>query len=158
MYEELVPVNHICVALTLPLLQTNRNDFSEADDLYAALEQFSTEYPQFAPNPQAGLWLSGESYGGEYITHFAHRIVFGDSLPLKSSLKGIILGNPALSCESDRSGHSAGLQYQLYYHHGLMSYEQFSLWGQTGCDSKGLSAECQKLLSQADIFNIPCLI
>eukprot|EP00928_Gymnodinium_smaydae_P005512 TRINITY_DN11876_c0_g2_i1.p1 TRINITY_DN11876_c0_g2~~TRINITY_DN11876_c0_g2_i1.p1 ORF type:complete len:539 (-),score=37.56 TRINITY_DN11876_c0_g2_i1:357-1919(-) len=128
------------------------NDYQEADDLHDALEAFSALYPSFAPNKRAGLYLSGESYGGEYVPHLAHRIMTGHSHLLKSTLKGIIIANPALSCAADASGRSATLQYQMYFYHGLMSFEQFSKWSANRCDQGALALEepCQQLLMEAE--------
>jgi len=128
----------------------NLDDFKEAESLFESLKAFSAEFPQFAPNEKTGLWLTGESYGGEYVTHLAHEIVFGDSKLLKNSLRGIALGNPALSCEADKSGYSATLQFQLYFHHGLMSHYQFRKWAANKCDANGLHPKCQQLLTDAE--------
>merc|ERR1712159_188316 len=106
----------------------------------------------WAPNKQNGMYLSGESYGGEYVPHLAHRIVFGESNLLKDALRGIAIANPALNCAADKSGYSATLQYQLYFHHGLMSFDQFRKWAVQGCDKgdKALSKECQQLLQEGE--------
>eukprot|EP00656_Telonema_subtile_P032501 TRINITY_DN3570_c0_g1_i2.p1 TRINITY_DN3570_c0_g1~~TRINITY_DN3570_c0_g1_i2.p1 ORF type:complete len:398 (+),score=65.46 TRINITY_DN3570_c0_g1_i2:332-1525(+) len=126
------------------------NDFKESEDLYQSLQVFAQEYPQFAPNSKNGLWLTGESYGGEYVPHLAHQIVFGESESLRSALRGIAVGNPELNCQADKSGYSATLQYQLYFHHGLMSHSQFKLWASNQCELDGLSDKCQALLAQAE--------
>jgi len=128
-------------------------DDREADDLYHALMAFTERYPEFGPSEERPLYLTGESYGGEYVPHLAHRIIFGkESALLSATLRGMAVANPVFNCEGDKSGKAATLQYQMYYHHGLMSYEQFNKWGLHSCDqgSHALSAECQNLLSEAE--------
>jgi len=126
------------------------NDFKEATDLYLSLQLFVRKFPQFAPKAHTGLWLTGESYGGEYVTHLAHQIVFGADPVLKQALRGLAIGNPELNCEIVQSGQSITLQYQLYYHHGLMSFTQFNSWALSNCSQHPLSKACQILFAQAE--------
>eukprot|EP00927_Polykrikos_kofoidii_P054523 TRINITY_DN48935_c0_g1_i1.p1 TRINITY_DN48935_c0_g1~~TRINITY_DN48935_c0_g1_i1.p1 ORF type:complete len:493 (-),score=39.59 TRINITY_DN48935_c0_g1_i1:112-1590(-) len=126
------------------------NDNSEAEDLYQALITFFTSFHQFSHSLDHGLYLSGESYGGEYVPHLAHRIYFGENTLLKNALRGFAIANPALNCAGDKSGYSASLQYQLYFHHGLMSFDQFRKWAGANCDGRALEHDCQLLLEDAE--------
>jgi len=71
---------------------------------------------------------------------------------MKNALRGFIILNPELNCNADKTGYSATLQYQLYFHHGLMSYRQFHKWAQKSCDqgTNALSKPCQALLAEAE--------
>lgn len=128
-------------------------DDRNADDVYEALIAFIERYPDFAPQMgQRPFYLSGESYGGEYVPHLAHRILTGSNARLRDALAGFIVANPVFYCKADASGHSATLQYQMLYMHGLMSYAQFAKWAAMGCDTSYDSrrSTCDALQAEAN--------
>ena len=66
------------------------DDFKEAESLFESLKAFSAEFPQFAPNEKTGLWLTGESYGGECLTVVASNHSDGSACGIEQLREGII--------------------------------------------------------------------
>ena len=136
----------------------DRNDYdklgddAEAEELYAALMAFAKRYPQFAPNPKRGLYLTGESYAGEYVPHLAHKILTAGQSPLlRESLRGFAVGNPIFYCAASQNGQELGLRYAMLFHHGLMSYEQFAKWRTAGCDGPSFNMDrCSAIYDDAE--------
>ncbi|GJN07459.1 hypothetical protein PR202_ga25292 [Eleusine coracana subsp. coracana] len=54
---------------------TRHNEASISNDLYAFLQAFFTEHPQYAEND---FYITGESYAGHYIPAFASRVYQGN--------------------------------------------------------------------------------
>jgi len=128
-------------------------DDLEAEELYAGLIAFAKRYPQFAPSPSTGLFLTGESYAGEYIPHLAHKILTGgQSELLRSSLRGFAVGNPIFYCAASQNGKELSLRYAMFFHHGLMSHEQYAKWAAAGCDNSASfpADRCSALFDQAE--------
>lgn len=63
-----------------------------AQELHHALLTFLTIHPEYRQNP---LWVSGESYAGHYVPHFAWEVHLQNQI----NLAGIVLGNAMLRCE-----------------------------------------------------------
>ena len=78
-----------------------------------------------ATNP---LYLSGESYGGEYVPHLAHSIMtYTPPLATASALapedrakaamakqlRGFLVGNPVFKCGADADGTAMTQQFQV---------------------------------------------
>lgn len=106
-----------------PHWQTNNT--ATARDNYKALQLFFERFPQYSSNE---VWISGESYGGDYGTftqcaqhvymsttlashrpsHCNHgaatvpqlveQVLDGPDATLKAALHGFIIGNPTFSC------------------------------------------------------------
>lgn len=70
-------------------------DLRTAGDMYAFLQGFYLDFPQFAKND---FWVTGESYGGHYVPEFAYyTLEMNAALPAGAQfvpLKGIMAGNP----------------------------------------------------------------
>ncbi|GAB9474564.1 Serine protease family s10 [Globisporangium polare] len=93
------------------------DDLSQADDLYDALQQFFTKFPQLREND---FIISGESYGGVYVPTTARAIVEGNlkgDAP-KINLKKFVVGNGV--------NEYSGLSIVLYaYYHGFISTDEY---------------------------------
>ena len=74
----------------------NLNDDVAASDNAAFLSAFFAQFPQYQNNP---LWLTSESYGGNYIPQMARHVLQGADTRLAAQLKkgGFIVGNPVFS-------------------------------------------------------------
>lgn len=74
-------------------LRISPNEDDTVEHFYAFLMNFYKEYPQFK---KVGLYISGESYGGHWVPHVAHRVWQGgaEAAPLKGILVGNGLVNP----------------------------------------------------------------
>ncbi|KAG0432408.1 hypothetical protein HPB47_020872 [Ixodes persulcatus] len=67
-----------------------RNDTDVARDLFEALEQFFTLFPEYVNND---FYVTGESYAGKYIPAIAYVIDTAIQPRVKINLKGIAIGN-----------------------------------------------------------------
>jgi cathepsin A (carboxypeptidase C) len=95
------------------------DDYSQADDLYDALEVFFTKFPALREND---FIISGESYGGVYVPMTARAIVLGNKKKKKNepkiNLKKFVVGNGI--------NEFSGLSLVLYaYYHGFISTEEY---------------------------------
>jgi len=96
------------------------NDDSEADELYNGLLDFYSQFPEFK---ERDLYLTGESYAGQYVPHLAHRIAHGANAQLANSLRGFAVGNPVFDCESyNHDGSWATMTLNMLYYTGLIPY------------------------------------
>ncbi|XP_006657694.1 serine carboxypeptidase-like [Oryza brachyantha] len=71
---------------------TRHDEASISNDLYAFLQAFFTEHPDFAKND---FYITGESYAGHYIPAFASRVYNGNknNEGIHINLKGFAIGN-----------------------------------------------------------------
>ena len=68
-----------------------RNQEDVARDLYSALTQFFTAFEMFLDNE---FYVTGESYGGKYVTAISHKIhTENPTAELAINLKGMAIGN-----------------------------------------------------------------
>jgi carboxypeptidase C (cathepsin A) len=97
-------------------------DHSDANTLYEALQNFLELYPTYANN---SMYLSGESYAGEYVPHLAYKIAIeGTDDNLRRMLKGVLLGNPVFNCDFyNNDGLWGAMQLNMFYYHGMLSYD-----------------------------------
>jgi cathepsin A (carboxypeptidase C) len=76
--------------------QTNVKDTNEsARDVYAFLQLFFAEYPQYATSP---FHISGESYGGHYLPALSTEIIRNNAVAesknlIKINYKSMLIGN-----------------------------------------------------------------
>eukprot|EP00042_Codosiga_hollandica_P043514 m.412847 g.412847 ORF g.412847 m.412847 type:complete len:454 (+) comp56570_c0_seq3:85-1446(+) len=122
----------------------NTNNNRTAEDNYAFLQGWLQKFPQFANNP---VFLTGESYGGDYVPQLAYQIITGESQAIKQNLKGFTVGNPVFSCQSWRQ-YGNTIQVELYYWHALIPYSMYSEWFKIGCNQPIFPARCQALMNQ----------
>lgn len=106
---------------------------------YAFLQRWLAEFPDLQGRP---LWLTGESYAGMYIPRLIEQIIAGPDAHLRAALRGVLLGNPHIWCESlpkeDSASHWPFVQ--SWFYHGLVPYSLFAQGLSLGCDSSVGSA------------------
>eukprot|EP00043_Microstomoeca_roanoka_P009833 m.93570 g.93570 ORF g.93570 m.93570 type:complete len:452 (+) comp14707_c1_seq1:353-1708(+) len=123
----------------------NTDNNKTATDNYVFLQKwFSTKFPQYANN---SLWLTGESYGGDYVPQLAQKILYGNDAQLASRLKGFAVGNPVFSCNSWKAFQN-NIQVNLFYWHGMLPLSIYSQWQQEGCGRAYPPAGCNDLMNQ----------
>jgi hypothetical protein len=105
-------------------------DDREADDLFNALGAFLERYPEFSKSP---LYLSGESYAGEYIPHLAFKILTDGTDELKQNFKGFAVGNPVFNCVGTTNGQSHTLQMNMFLSRGMLSWQSYDAYTSAGC-------------------------
>eukprot|EP01117_Protostelium_nocturnum_P012922 TRINITY_DN4783_c0_g2_i2.p1 TRINITY_DN4783_c0_g2~~TRINITY_DN4783_c0_g2_i2.p1 ORF type:complete len:471 (+),score=127.14 TRINITY_DN4783_c0_g2_i2:3-1415(+) len=103
---------------------TNTSDYTvgdarTADDAYHFLIGFFKTFPQFAKND---FYVSGESYGGHYVTTLTERILKGnkEGKNPKLSLKGFLVGNAWTDATYDNIG-----AVFYWWSHALISDEAY---------------------------------
>lgn len=68
------------------------------DNLDVLVDFFTNKFPEYLANP---FYLSGESYAGKYIPDLAKAIYSNNLISdLKINLKGLLIGNPAMTFKS----------------------------------------------------------
>ena len=102
------------------------------------------EFPSFKGRD---LFVSGESYAGDYGPQLVLEIIEGSDTGLRNQLKGLLLGNPVLSCPAWKEFHES-LQLEMYFWHGLVPITTIMEWKSMGCD-KNLTSSCLKMYGEA---------
>ena len=92
----------------------NTNDTKTAIDNYAFLQGWFDRFPSFK---NQSLFLTGESYGGNYVPQLAAQIINGPDKQLAQRLTGLAIGNPVFSCASWKATQD-NIQANLFYWHG----------------------------------------
>lgn len=135
------------------------NDTSQAEAYAHTLAAFFTAFPEFADND---LYLTGESYAGQYVPNIANYITSTEPFSQRINLKGYAIGNACwggnatkVSCNGPNH---AQMMSDIYFGKGLSSkenYEQIQTtcaWPpndlRTGGPSFEPSPACETLLSQ----------
>lgn len=120
------------------------DDISQTDN-YAFMKAFFAQYPQYASRP---LWLTSESYGGNYIPQLSRQILTGSDTRLASQLKagGIAVGNPVFSSDTASFDQIMSLvQANILYAHAALPQAFYDEYTGTGCASLNPPAECGAL-------------
>lgn len=106
-----------------------RNETQVAADVHTALKFFLTKYPQYAKMP---FFVTGESYGGHYVSSVSERVSRDHSI----NFKGLAIGNGWVDPE---------IQYQHYVdqaiYGGIISSAQ-------AANVNGMVPGCVQLLKQ----------
>ena len=129
-----------CLINNQPQHTCSWNDTNQAEAYAKTLQQFFSEFPEYKNND---LYLTGESYAGQYIPNIAYYITTHNVLP---NLKGIAVGNGCwggdarnVNCNGPNSEQN---DVDMFYGKGLVSkklYEQiykvcnFPNTGSAGC-------------------------
>ncbi|KAL6272479.1 hypothetical protein ACE6H2_023171 [Prunus campanulata] len=90
------------------------NDAITATDNLVFLERWFDKFPEFK---NRDFFITGESYGGHYVPELARLVV---ESKLNFNLKGIAIGNPLLSFNTDFNSKA-----EYYWSHGLISDATF---------------------------------
>ena len=130
----------------------NTNNNATADSNYVALQAFLARFPQFQSNP---LWISGESYAGDYVPQLVYRVLTGGESPqLLKQLAGFVIGNPVFSCQAWRET-ANDIQIDLFYFHGLIPFSMYRSW-KSSCALTPNSPACNNLIN--NITCVPALL
>jgi len=121
----------------------NTNDNQTAADTYNFLKGWYNLFPQFQNNE---FLITGESYGGVYGPMLTYNILTGGDTQILNALTGLMLGNPVIDCEAERT-FGLTTQLNLYFFHGLVSFADRQEWFSKGCD-KNQTIACQALFDQ----------
>jgi len=126
------------------------NDDDSARLNYVFLQRWLAAFPALQGRQ---LWLAGESYAGMYIPRLAEQIVAGPDAMLRGQLRGVLLGNPHIWCES-LNKESAASHFQFvrsWFLHGLLPFSLVAEWNAAGCDSAegSTSGPCEDLYHAA---------
>jgi carboxypeptidase C (cathepsin A) len=62
-------------------------------DNYQFVRLWYKQFPEFVSNP---LWITGESYAGDYVPQLVEQIIDGPDAPLRTRLTGFMVGNPVM--------------------------------------------------------------
>lgn len=134
------------------------DDKSQGEAYAKTLSAFFDEYPEFKSND---LYLTGESYAGQYIPNVAYYIE--SKMPDAFNLKGFAIGNGCWGTDNQCLGPDEDRQdVEFYYGHALISKKLYDQIGDS-CDFSGSkrSRTCRNLLDQAedqvgphDVYNI----
>lgn len=125
------------------------NDVTQGEAYAHTLQAFFKGFPEFAQND---LYLTGESYFGQYGPNIAHYIVNNE--PFKSSLKlkGLALGNACwggdathVQCNGPNSERN---DVELFFGKGLFSPKLHNSILEACKFPSTSDASCQRLLSQ----------
>eukprot|EP01006_Ploeotia_vitrea_P027775 TRINITY_DN60541_c0_g2_i1.p1 TRINITY_DN60541_c0_g2~~TRINITY_DN60541_c0_g2_i1.p1 ORF type:complete len:502 (+),score=22.48 TRINITY_DN60541_c0_g2_i1:25-1506(+) len=105
------------------------NNKTAADNL-KFLQVWRTQlFPQFGSNK---LWLTGESYAGDYVPELAYAILHSGDMSLVKQLTGLSIGNPVFSCPTWKLTQNSILIENLFYH-GLIPISAYFDWKKSGC-------------------------
>ncbi len=96
----------------------------------------------------------GESYGGEYVPTLAATILSFPNTQIYKQLVGISAANPVFNCGS---GGNNTIQIDLFYWHGLVSYENYHAYNTNGCNQNQNSNVCsaieQSIMTQVGVID-----
>jgi hypothetical protein len=113
----------------------NLNDDIAATDNAAFLSAFFAQFPQYQNNP---LWLTSESYGGNYIPQLSRQVLQGADARLAAQLSkgGFIVGNPVFSADSTNATFANIMNVvtpSILLGHSLIPARFYETFYQAGC-------------------------
>lgn len=125
----------------------NMDDPTATENTYKFLLNWLQLFPELQGRD---LWITGESYGGTYIPWISQRILKGEDLQLKNSLKGVMMGNPVMWCKSAGLNTLGQQKYEIqnYYQHGLIPFHTMSEYN-AQCWNDPTTQTCQDLFDKA---------
>eukprot|EP00038_Savillea_parva_P006509 m.164237 g.164237 ORF g.164237 m.164237 type:complete len:496 (-) comp12398_c0_seq1:137-1624(-) len=122
------------------------NDTSQAEAYAHTLAAFFKAFPEFAKND---LYLTGESYAGQYLPNIAHFILNNEPFTSSLNLKGLALGNACwggtatqVNCNGDNAEQHMS---DIYHGKGLSSESNYADI-QAKCKFPDISPECEMAL------------
>ena len=102
------------------------NDTSQAEAYAHTLTAFYKAFPEYGSND---LYMTGESYAGQYVPNIAHFIVNTEPFKTRINLKGLALGNACwggnatkVQCNGPNARQNMA---DIYYGKGLSSKELY---------------------------------
>ena len=113
----------------------NLNDDVAASDNSAFLSAFFAAHPQYANVP---LFLTSESYGGNYIPQMTRAVLEGTDTRLQAQLAkgGFAVGNPVFSIDNVNATFANimnAVQANIFYGHSLIPLAFFEKFEKAGC-------------------------
>jgi len=140
---------------------SNPSDYDSYNDTVAALDNaaylssFFSLHPEYSSLP---LYLTSESYGGNYVPQWSTAILTGSDKRLASQLKGFVVNNPVFSLGENKTFPEIMhlVVGEIMYGHSLAprwAYEQFV---QLGCETFTPTPECDGLRDQLIGFGGSC--
>lgn len=137
----------------------NLNDDVAASDNAAFFTAFFTAFPQYKSNP---LWLTSESYGGNYVPQASRAILEGSDARLADQLRkgGFIVGNPVFSIDNN-TGTFANIMNlvtpTILLGHSLIPLAFFNRFQSAGCASLTPPSDpCDALTTDMFALAGPC--
>jgi hypothetical protein len=137
----------------------NLNDDVAQTDNAAFLSAFFKQFPQYQNNP---LWLTSESYGGNYVPQMARQVLQGADTRLAAQLKkgGFIVGNPVFSADSTNGTFANIMNFvtpSILLGHSLIPARFFETFRAAGCESLTPPAyPCDDLTTEMFALAGPC--
>lgn len=105
----------------------DQNINTTSEDAYTALGMWLA-LPENAAMRARDLYFWGESFAGDYVLQLLSRVVHGTVYPaLRSQVRGIVLGNPTMTCESWQSIASIE-QAKMYFYRGLVPRSAYAAY------------------------------
>lgn len=124
------------------------NDANQGEAYAHTLQAFFKGFPEYAHND---LYLSGESYFGQYGPNIAHFIINHEPFKSSINLKGMALGNACWGGDANtvqcNGPNSQRNDVELFFGKGLFSPKLHKNILDT-CKFPTVSSSCQKLLDQ----------
>jgi hypothetical protein len=139
------------------------NDTVAASDNAAFLTAFFIAYPRYA---NLDLFLTAESYGGNYVPQWAAAILAGSDAKVKAALKGFAVNNPVFSIDENRTfGHiMSRIRAEQLYGHSLIPKSFYDAYKAAGCAAyqppqdpcQALEADMNALVGSCHVSNFQC--
>jgi len=118
---------------SVPADYQNYNDSVSSTDNAAFLSAFFADYPEYANLP---LYLTSESYGGNYVPQATRVILEGTDNRLKQQLKGFAVGNPVVSITQDTANFAQIMNLVtagILHGHALIPTSFYATFVEAGC-------------------------
>ena len=111
------------------------NDAVAASDNSAFLTAFFAAHPQYASLP---LFLTSESYGGNYVPQMTRAVLEGTDTRLQAQLMkgGFAVGNPVFSIDDTNATFANimnAVQAEIFYGHSLIPLAFLEKFNRAGC-------------------------
>jgi len=122
------------------------NDTSQAEAYAHTLAAFFLAFPEYGSND---LYITGESYAGQYVPNIAHFILNNEPFKSSLNLKGLALGNACwggnathVNCNGENAQQHMA---EIYHGKGLSSETNYATI-QAKCNFPDISDDCEDAL------------
>ena len=141
---------------SVPSDYQNLDDHVAAHDNAAFLSAFFEKYPAYRSLP---LWLTSESYGGNYIPQATRVVLEGTDTRLANQLAGFIVGNPVFSIDENANFATImnAVTAGILMGHSLIPAAFYDAYVKAGCAVLNPPADpCNKLTTEMFALAGPC--
>ena len=83
-------------------------------------------------------------FSGFYVPSLAARVLENPATQIFKQLTGIMVGNPVFFCGT---GSNSTIQVDIFYWHGLVSYENYQAYLNNGCNANPNSGTCSNIIN-----------